>query len=48
VNGQELNLSEGLIERLSADDFNPDEFKDEYRLRVLGMLDEKPKARRSR
>jgi DNA end-binding protein Ku len=44
LNGQELNLSQGLIDRLSADDFNPDHFKDEYRLRVLGMLEEKAKG----
>jgi DNA end-binding protein Ku len=45
VNGQELSLSQNLIERLSADEFDPDEFKDEYRLRVLAMLDEKAKRR---
>jgi len=44
VNGQELSLSQNLIERLSADDFDPNEFNDEYRLRVLGMLDEKAKG----
>jgi DNA end-binding protein Ku len=44
VRAEELKLSQGLIERLSADDFNPDQFKDEYRLRVLAMLEEKEKG----
>jgi DNA end-binding protein Ku len=44
VSGQELNLSQSLIERLSADEFDPGDFKDEYRLRVLAILDEKAKG----
>jgi DNA end-binding protein Ku len=43
VSAEELKLSQGLIERLS-DEFKPDQFKDEYRLRVLAMLEEKEKG----
>jgi DNA end-binding protein Ku len=41
----ELDLGEGLIERLTVDDFDPEEFRDEYRLRVQSMLDEKSKGK---
>lgn len=41
VTKRELDLGEGLIEKLSKNDFEPEDFKDEYRLRVLAMLDEK-------
>jgi DNA end-binding protein Ku len=41
VSRQEVELAEGLIDRLSSDEFQPEKFKDEYRLRVLGMLEEK-------
>jgi DNA end-binding protein Ku len=44
LKAEELKLSQGLIERLSEDDFKPDHFEDEYRLRVLGMLKEKRKG----
>jgi DNA end-binding protein Ku len=44
VGRQELELSEGLIERLSREDFKPEQFKDEYRLRVLAMIEEKRKG----
>jgi len=37
-------LSEGLIERLSKEDFKPEQFEDEYRLRVLATIDEKRKG----
>jgi DNA end-binding protein Ku len=33
-----------LIERLSREDFKPEQFKDEYRLRVLAAIDEKRKG----
>jgi DNA end-binding protein Ku len=45
VNGQQLKLSQDLIEGLAVDDFEPEQFKDEYRLRVLAMLDEKRKGK---
>jgi DNA end-binding protein Ku len=38
---QELELGEGLIDQLSRDGFRPDEFKDDYRLRVLSVLEKK-------
>jgi DNA end-binding protein Ku len=41
---QELELGEGLIEQLSAEEFRPDKFKDEYRLRVLSVLEKKAKT----
>jgi hypothetical protein len=44
VRAEELKLSQGLIERLSVDEFKADQFEDEYRLRVLGMLKEKRKG----
>jgi len=43
VGRQELELSEGLIKRLSREDFEPEQFNDEYRLRVLAMIEEKRK-----
>jgi DNA end-binding protein Ku len=44
VGRQELELSEGLVDRLSADEFRPEQFRDEYRLRVLAMIKEKRKG----
>jgi DNA end-binding protein Ku len=41
----ELDLGEGLIERLSEDEFDPEQFRDEYRLRVQAMLNEKSKGK---
>jgi DNA end-binding protein Ku len=41
---QELELGVGLIDKLSAEEFNPENYKDEYRIRVLAMLDEKSKG----
>ena len=35
----------GLIEKLSAEQFDPESYRDEYRIRVLAMLDEKSKGR---
>ena len=35
----------GLIDKLTAEEFKPHEFKDEYRIRVRKMLDEKAKGR---
>jgi non-homologous end joining protein Ku len=34
-----------LIDRLTTEEFKPENYKDEYRIRVLGMLDEKSKGR---
>jgi DNA end-binding protein Ku len=35
---QELELGISLIDKLSAEEFNPEDYKDEYRIRVLAML----------
>jgi DNA end-binding protein Ku len=44
IGKQELELGVGLIEQLSAEEFRPDNFEDEYRLRVGGILEEKAKG----
>ena len=41
------NFRHSSIERLTSEEFKPENYKDEYRIRVLGMLDEKSKARES-
>jgi DNA end-binding protein Ku len=43
VSQQELELGVDLIDKLSAED--PENYKDEYRIRVLAMLDEKSKGK---
>jgi DNA end-binding protein Ku len=45
VSQKELELGVGLIDRLTSEEFNPENYKDEYRVRVLGMLDEKSKGK---
>ena len=45
ISETELELGVGLIERLTSEDFHPENYKDEYRNRVLGMLDEKSKGK---
>ena len=42
---QEINSGIGLIDKLTAEDFKPDEFKDEYHLRVRQMLEGKAKEK---
>jgi non-homologous end joining protein Ku len=44
VTQQELNLGEGLIDRMFTDKFEPEQYRDEYRLRVLAVIDEKVKT----
>ena len=44
VSEKELELGLGLIDRLTSEEFNPENYKDEYRVRVLGVLDEKSKG----
>jgi DNA end-binding protein Ku len=41
---QEITLGADLIEQM-ADKFDPEKYRDEYRIRVLSMLDEKSKGR---
>ena len=45
ISKTELELGVGLIERLTSEEFKPENYKDEYRIRVLGMLDEKSKGK---
>src|SRR5918992_6405568 len=45
VSEKELELGVGLIDRLTSEEFNPETYKDEYRIRVLAMLDEKSKGK---
>jgi DNA end-binding protein Ku len=42
---QELELGVGLIDKLSAEEFHPENYKDEYRIRMLAMLDEESKGK---
>src|ERR671915_193718 len=45
VTPDELKLAQGLLDRMSDGAFEPDKYKDEYRLRVLARIDEKVKGR---
>ena len=45
VSEKEIGLGVGLIERLTSEEFKPENYKDEYRIRVLRMLDEKSKGK---
>jgi non-homologous end joining protein Ku len=47
VTENELELGVGLIERLTSEEFKPENYKDEYRIRVLGMFAERAKVRKS-
>jgi DNA end-binding protein Ku len=42
---QEVNAGVGLIDKLTKEDFDPEEFKDEYRLWVRKMLQGKAKGK---
>ena len=44
LSDEEIRLGADLIESMS-DEFEPARYKDEYRIRVLAMLDEKSKGR---
>src|SRR5438093_6306766 len=45
ITQEQLELGEGLIEQISTDKFEPEKYRDEYRLRVLAMVDAKIKGR---
>jgi len=45
VTQDEVDLATRLIDRMSNDQFVPEEYHDEYRLRVLAMIDAKLKGR---
>ena len=41
VRSNEIELARRLVEQLSADDFKPEQYKDEYRDRVQGVVEKK-------
>ena len=45
VSGEEIEFGRGLIEKLSSENFEPENYEDEYRNRVLAMIEEKTKGR---
>ena len=45
VSEKEVELGVGLIDRITSENFNPEIYQDEYRIRVLAMLDEKSKGK---
>ena len=45
ITQEQLELGEGLIERMSSDKFEPEKYRGEYRLRVLALVDAKIKGR---
>ena len=45
VSKKEVELGVGLIDRVTSEEFKPENYKDEYRIRVVGMLDEKSKGK---
>ena len=42
---QEINAGIGLIDKLTDEEFDPEHFKDEYRIRVQKMLEGKAKGK---
>src|SRR5436305_4682882 len=45
VTQDELKLATGLIDQMSNGGFEPEKYQDDYRLRVLAMIDAKLKGR---
>ena len=45
ISKQELELGVGLIDKLTSEVFHPENYGDDYRIRVLAMLDEKSKGK---
>jgi DNA end-binding protein Ku len=45
VSSEEIELGAGLIEKLSSENFEPENYEDEYRNRVLAMIEAKTKGR---
>jgi DNA end-binding protein Ku len=45
VSKEELELGVGLIDKLTSEEFHPENYEHEYRIRVLAMLDEKSKGK---
>jgi non-homologous end joining protein Ku len=44
VTSEEIELGAGLLEKLSSENFEPENYEDEYRNRVRAMLDSKVKG----
>jgi DNA end-binding protein Ku len=42
--GEEFELLNGLVEKLSSENFEPENYEDEYQTRVRAMLDSKVKG----
>jgi hypothetical protein len=40
-----ISCAASRADRLTSEEFHPENYKDEYRIRVLGMLDEKSKGK---
>ena len=47
ISETELELGVGLIERLTSEEFKPENYNDEYRIRVLVCSMKKAKVRKS-
>jgi DNA end-binding protein Ku len=45
VSEKELELGIDLIDGLTSEEFHPENYEDDYRIRVLAMLDEKTKGK---
>jgi DNA end-binding protein Ku len=45
ISAEEIELGRGLIEKLSSEDFEPENYEDEYQNRLRAVLDEKVKGR---
>jgi DNA end-binding protein Ku len=45
VSEKELELGIDLIDRLTSEEFHPENYEDDYRIRILAMLDEKSKGK---
>ena len=42
---REIELANSLMDKMSAEEFEPEKYHDEYRERFLGMVDQKVKGR---
>jgi DNA end-binding protein Ku len=45
VSENELELGIGLIDRATSEEFHPENYEDDYRIRLLAMLDEKSRGK---
>lgn len=42
---REIDLADSLIDKMSAEEFEPEKYHDEYRERILAMVDQKVKGK---